>query len=372
MVNLSRLDPSFLLRGTPQYLIYFVTARCNCRCRFCFFTDRIEAHDPAEELTLDEVERFASQYGPIANLAISGGEPFLRKDLSERLRILATHARPRLVDLPTNGSCTSAVASAVDVFCSRFPETLLNLQLSVDGPAEVHDAVRGMAGLFDRLLATNRELERLARLHSNLRVQIITVCSVYNRDALDVFLRRIDETLFFHRIILNPVYGGEERLEAAKLDPAEVDRLQGIVNETHGTSKPDLVSRLFIRYGFAMRRFVEEWEAGREFGRFCKAGRKILVLGEQGEVYPCEPLWKSIGNIRDHGYDIRKILESDAARAFQREYQEGEEVCHCTWSCAQANAPLVNPKYWLRVARALVRDESARACRPPPKTGRKE
>ena len=69
----------------PQTLVLFVTSRCNARCDFCLYKDSVDNPTRrSEELTLAEVRRIAEQYGPLHYLAMSGGEPFVRRDIGQR------------------------------------------------------------------------------------------------------------------------------------------------------------------------------------------------------------------------------------------------------------------------------------------------
>ena len=41
----------------------------------------------------------------------------------------------------------------------------------------------------------------------------------------------------------------------------------------------------------------------------CFGGRKLLVVDDIGDVWPCEILKDKFGNLRDHDFDINKLLE---------------------------------------------------------------
>ena len=64
------------------YVIVYVTNRCNFRCSFCFYGEEIEKGHKPDELTLEEHRRIARKTGPLLQLSIGGGEPFLRRDLA--------------------------------------------------------------------------------------------------------------------------------------------------------------------------------------------------------------------------------------------------------------------------------------------------
>jgi len=63
-------------------LFLFVTSRCNSLCRTCFYFDKLNSRD---DLTFTEIDRLSQTAPPFHKLWISGGEPFMRKELAEIL-----------------------------------------------------------------------------------------------------------------------------------------------------------------------------------------------------------------------------------------------------------------------------------------------
>lgn len=131
----------------PSYFVFFVTAFCNARCKMCFYQGSMEQNRGAEkELSLDEYEKISKSIKLINILGISGGEPFLRKDLSEIIRILYSRCQPLVVDLPTNGFYTDDTIKQVEAIARQCPKMIVDVQLSIDGPPEVHNEIRGVDG----------------------------------------------------------------------------------------------------------------------------------------------------------------------------------------------------------------------------------
>ena len=64
----------------------------------------------------------------------------------------------------------------------------------------------------------------------------------------------------------------------------------------------------------------------------CVAGKRLVVISERGEVKPCEILDESFGNLRDHNYDMSKILNQAQSRKTQDWIVSSK--CHCTFECA--------------------------------------
>ena len=65
----------------PKSLIFPITYRCDSRCVMCSIWEK----KPRQEMSLDELERAFSDnlFRRIQNVNITGGEPTLRKDLSD-------------------------------------------------------------------------------------------------------------------------------------------------------------------------------------------------------------------------------------------------------------------------------------------------
>jgi len=91
---------SVLLHNSPLYVQFYTTARCNLKCEQC---NVIYANADQEELTLDKIKLLAKNLKRIGTsiVLLTGGEPFIRKDLPEIAKIFIDEGiHPRL---QTNG-----------------------------------------------------------------------------------------------------------------------------------------------------------------------------------------------------------------------------------------------------------------------------
>ncbi|MHC4357005.1 MAG: hypothetical protein ACYS0H_30265, partial [Planctomycetota bacterium] len=59
---------------SPPFVILFINSVCNMKCEHCFYWRELNKQD---DLTFEELVSLSEQLGPIENLNISGGEPFL-------------------------------------------------------------------------------------------------------------------------------------------------------------------------------------------------------------------------------------------------------------------------------------------------------
>jgi len=94
------LVSSVLMKENPLYVQFYVTARCNLRCRQC---NVIYANADMEECTTDQARRVAENLAAIGTsiVLLTGGEPFIRNDIVEITEaFMANGVHPRL---QTNG-----------------------------------------------------------------------------------------------------------------------------------------------------------------------------------------------------------------------------------------------------------------------------
>ena len=82
----------FKIFGIPKKLPVFLTINvndlCNSRCRICNIWKNDPEKKVKEQLKLWEFERIFKNYGNLYWVTITGGEPFLRKDLVEVVKTI--------------------------------------------------------------------------------------------------------------------------------------------------------------------------------------------------------------------------------------------------------------------------------------------
>ena len=154
---------------TPPYtlgaLYLNISDRCNLRCRHCWLSpETVPGPGGAAESTeggqgivslavMKEVIRQAVPLG-LHSVKLTGGEPFLRRDLLEFISFF--HDRGLIVDVETNGTLID------DADARRLRECgVRTVSVSLDGPDEAsHDAFRGMKGAFAAALRGIGHLRR--------------------------------------------------------------------------------------------------------------------------------------------------------------------------------------------------------------------
>jgi len=132
----------------PRFMVYEPTLLCNLHCSFCYVSDILNPADwRARELTLEEIDRIFVPNG-VRTLNITGGEAFVRKNLISVFQLLQKKGL-RSDYLTTNGTLIdeAKAAALADLAASGF---LRHVSISIDGPRDFHDQVRGLKGAFDK------------------------------------------------------------------------------------------------------------------------------------------------------------------------------------------------------------------------------
>lgn len=176
----------------PQGVVYEATMRCNLRCEFCYVGELLNIEGQwRQELPLDTLRRaFPDADG--LEVSLTGGEVFVRKDITELLGLFREKGYV-CGYLTTNGTLIDdkRARALADLARAGF---LKHISVSIDGPGEMHDAARGMKGTFERTAAGLRRLQAAAReTGSPLRVSINTTVARESLAALDQMVEVAEE-----------------------------------------------------------------------------------------------------------------------------------------------------------------------------------
>ncbi|MBL7185387.1 MAG: radical SAM protein [Phycisphaerae bacterium] len=141
-----------LIREHPlQIISWEATRRCNMNCVHCGSPSENVNLD--EELTTDEVvsafDQIATDFdmSRFRHINITGGEPFVRKDLLEILSRISRSPFYRNIDIQTNGLILYDNPELFDCL-KRYGVT--GLGISIDGLETTHDSFRRIRGSFSK------------------------------------------------------------------------------------------------------------------------------------------------------------------------------------------------------------------------------
>ncbi len=336
---------SIFFKQRPIQFTFFVTRRCNARCPFCFYLCRDDQTAKLSELTLPEIKQVADSLGDLLWLAFSGGEIFLRSDLVEITRIFYERNRPAIILFPTNGLLSDSICQNIEQILKECPKSTIVVKLSLDGPAAIHDQIRGVEGSFSKTMETCRRLGQLLDRYPRFELGINTVFCRANQDHMDEIIDLVAglEMIKTHTISLIRGEVAAPGLKDVDLDKYKtaIEKLEMNLKNKNASIYRFAGARLKAAQDILQRRLILQTALQDKQQVSCLAGRLNLVLTEKGDLYPCESFNLKIGNIRDFNGNIKEMLQTEtAAKVLEEISRKG---CYCTHECYMMTNILFNP-----------------------------
>lgn len=124
------------------------TYRCNAHCQMCNIWQNPTRK--SEEFKPEVLEKLP---GGIKRLNITGGEPMLRDDILDIVRVL--DKKTGRLEISTNGYFTDRIVKV----CEQFPH--ITIRVSIEGLPRLNDELRGIKDGFDHALRTILRLKRM-------------------------------------------------------------------------------------------------------------------------------------------------------------------------------------------------------------------
>jgi MoaA/NifB/PqqE/SkfB family radical SAM enzyme len=237
----TRFEPRFLRgRALGVYSVSFwLTRRCNLKCDMCWVERSARAEGEkylrsADELTLDELCRVVDdvrRYRP--RIGITGGEPFVRPDAVDFI----AHVKSRGLRCGVNTNGLFLVRNAA----ALVEVGLDNVMVSLDGPADVHDKMRGVAGSWERAYAGLRAILE-ERADAGTRKPYVKVTATITEDNYDRLAETaellselpLDELTFQHVWFTTPSIAAAQKHQFERLFGQGTTYLQGFVYDPSG------------------------------------------------------------------------------------------------------------------------------------------
>ncbi len=351
--------------SNPLTITFSVTGACRSLCKTCNI-GRVYMENPdiaKKDLSLNEIESVFKSLGHIYFFNVSGGEPFMRMDLPEILKLAFIHLKPKLISIPTNSLAPKSIEKATLKILAYMDEYLpphvpLSIKPSIDGVGEMHDYVRGIKGNFVKLEETIDRLLAIREKNPRLHVDLGTVISNYNLNHLDdleawVHKRGIEsyrheiaeQRVEFHNVG-DPITPSPRAYKQLTRDFSNkiIENIKGKALHTKVTESVRLAY-----YDVANNILKQKQQVTP-----CYGGLSNIHMDYNGEIWPCCILGgeQSMGNVRDWDYNIQALMDSPRAKTVIEYISNGN--CACPLASQWLNNVLLTPKHMLNVLYILL------------------
>jgi Fe-coproporphyrin III synthase len=302
-------------------LILNVHSHCNCRCIMCDIWKR-ETREQIRVADLD-LHRASLRRLGVRQVVLTGGEPLLHSDLAA----LCNFFRQENIRLTLLTTGLLLFKRAHDV-SSLFDEVIV----SMDGPREIHDAIRRVPGAFDLIakgvaaIHGQRPDMRIAcrttiqkANHHHLRATV-TAAKAIGFDSIS-FLAADLTSQAFNRPLVWP---GDRQNEIA-LTVAEVAALRDEIAQLLLEHAEDIRRKYIAETPEKLRRIIDRFRA--HLGQVapeaptCNAPWVSSVVEVDGSVRPCF-FHRSIGNLNFS--TLEEVINGEAARVFRQSLRVSE------------------------------------------------
>ncbi len=337
--------------GSPEAITFFLTHRCNLQCQMCGqwgeggVTKKQSSQYIGEELSreeliaaIDEVSKFKP------NITLFGGEPLLYPHCVEIIKHIKQKGMHCL--MITNGSLLEQNAEAI------VANGLDELNVSLDAGSQLHDQIRGMPGLFERIMRGLKLVNHFKAVKKTKKPLINLQCTInkqnygYLEQLLGVAGEIKANSLTFHNLIflsgeiIEKQKAYDEKLGCQSLDwqgfvfepqmdPRIIhEKKEKILSKKHGFSVdfyPNFSCSSLMDY-YKKPDYLPVGYSGR-----CVSPWIAAYIFPDGEVRPCLNFSYSYGNIKNNKF--KEIWNSEKAIKYRQVLKENKifPVCvRCT------------------------------------------
>lgn len=309
----------------PYKLTFIVTDKCNSRCKIC----NIWKRKPKNELTLAEINRFFRKSNRFSWIDVSGGEIFLRNDIVDIVRIILANCKDLyLLHFPTNGLLPELIEEKTKEIMALKPKKFI-VSVSLDGPPDLHNKLRGVPYSWRNSVETYKRLERM----KGVEVYFGMTLSSYNagkfKETYEAVKKAINNISYrdFH---VNIAHSSEHYYGSKlKQDPKEIINEIKKFIELRGIPYSPV---FFLEFSYL--NLSSKFLKSKKSPLPCKALTSSCFINAQGDVFPCSLFNKKLGNLRDFDYDLRKIWGLKTTKDVLTKIKNGQ--CVGCWTPCEA------------------------------------
>jgi len=275
-----------------------ITYKCNSRCQMC----NIWQDQNPIELPLEYFRNLAPS---LRYINLTGGEPFLRTDLAEIVKIIKEVSPQAQIIISSNGLATELIREQIKKIVAI--DQHIGVRISIDGLDSVHDRIRGIPGIFEHAIATIKMLKSEGIGNLGLSFTIMDDNAGELPKVYDLS-RELGIEMALALVQNSDIYFQKDSNKVTALAPVERDLIYLIKKEL-ASWKIKRWLRAFYDYGLLL--YARKQERLLPTG----AGKDSLFIEPSGLIYPSNLISVKLGNLADGNLaDIWFSVEAEKAR----------------------------------------------------------
>jgi MoaA/NifB/PqqE/SkfB family radical SAM enzyme len=302
-----------------------VTYRCNARCNMC--SRYKKPSKPEEELTLETIRKLPPMY--FTN--ITGGEPFIRADLTEIVRAL--YEKSDRIVISTNGFFTDRIVA----LCRKFPQ--LGIRISIEGLEETNNKIRRLEDGFNRGYDTLKKLVQMGMKDVGFGM---TVQDLNAKDLVPLYKLSDELGMEFATATLHNSFYFVESRNIIHDRMMVAQQFEDLISELLRSNSPKKWFRAYfnhglIRYIFGQKRLLP-----------CDMAFDTFFIDPYGDVMPCNGTKDKevMGNLNRQTWD--ELWSSPEAERVRKTVRACDRQCWMIGSASPAMQKYIwKPGFWV-------------------------
>jgi MoaA/NifB/PqqE/SkfB family radical SAM enzyme len=263
--------------------------------------------------------------GGMQRLNITGGEPMLRKDIREIVRILDT--KTNRLEISSNGRFDDKLVS----IAKEFPN--ITIRVSIEGLPALNDEVRGIKNGFDHALRAILHLKELGVHDIGFAM---TISGENCRDLMDVYslASNLDVELA-NAVVHNSFYFHKEDNKINNINEVE-QVMEGFMRALLSSPRRRIKKRVKDWFRAYLNLGLLHHIQGKQRPISCGAGTDTFFLDPYGKILACngskEPL--VMGDLTTAPFE--EIWHSEQAENIRKEVAACKQACWMTGTAVPA------------------------------------
>ena len=309
----------------PRAVSLEITHNCIAKCIMCNIW-KIPKETP--NLSISKWIRLLSSelFSDLVEMDITGGEPFLREDLSDFIDAVCNLKQNHLkalksVAVTSNAFLTRHILDNVELALPKLREKGIDLIMvcAMDAIGELHEKIRNYKNAWTKADQTIQGLRVLRSKFPNLIIGLKTTVLPVNVGELDKIAAYADSnglfTIISPCIITKGRYMNPELADALTFKPKDIEAM---LRFFQGESS---------RWSYHENRLVHYFRTG-VMKKPCTCGFNYFFVRSNGDLFLCPLIDESVGNVEE--VPLKKLLSSKKASLMRRRIGRFPQCRQCT------------------------------------------
>jgi len=282
-----------MIKSNIKEAVIAVTYRCNSRCRMCNIWQIRENRAEFHPNQLNSIPQ------NIKDINITGGEPFLRQDLVEIIKVLNRNNPKANIIISSNGFATKLIIGKIKEIIKFKPD--IGVAVSLDGIGQAHNEIRRIEDGYNMAVTTIGLLKNAGVK----KLKIGFTIGDYNISELKKVYELSQELgveLTIAAVHSSENYFGKENHIERKREI--IGELEWLMHEELCCKNPKRWARAYFTHGL-----IEFLKNGKRILPDY-SGRLSIFIDPRGAIYPCDVSTKVIGKLTNFGnIDSSEVAE---------------------------------------------------------------